>query len=353
MNSNNKNGFSILDLLVKIIFAALLIFIIVWLFQKKMPKINLDPLYSNIYRENVKYMQDAGENYFTDDKMPTEVGETRKLTLEEMEKMNLVIPFVDKDGKSCDVKNSYVTITKLDEGYELKTVLVCGKESNYVIKALGCHTYCPNNNCEKQCHVEKITENQFKKIVTGKKTVYSCPSGYKLNGKNCIKTKLVKSISAIVKTTEKTTVTKPAKADVISGTKTLVKTNVNDKKVLLATNVSTRKELLTTNKKYVEAVTTTEQKPYNCPTVEKVKVPYSCKKTKTENKCTTKYEKHAYQCGNCKTTLTGSGNVEQCDICYKSVPVQTCKEVRKTYADLASQRFSRLSRPSMVENPFS
>ena len=29
------------------------------------------------------------------------------------------------------------------------------------------------------------------------------------------------------------------------------------------------------------------------------------------------------------------------------------KEVRKTYADLASQRFSRLSRPSMVENPFS
>ena len=133
MYSNNKKGFSILDLLVKIIFAALFIFILIWLFQKKVPNLNMKSIYSNVFRENIKYMQEAGESYFTDDKMPQEVGQSVKLSLDEMEKMNLVIPFVDKDGNSCDVNNSYVTVTKLESGYELKTNLVCGKESNYVV----------------------------------------------------------------------------------------------------------------------------------------------------------------------------------------------------------------------------
>ena len=120
MYSNDKKGFSILDLLVKIIFFAILIFIIVWLFQKKIPNINMDPFYSNVFRENIKYMQEAGESYFTDDKMPKEAGESVKLTLEEMEKMNIILPFVDKDGKACDKTASYVSITKLegDAGYE-------------------------------------------------------------------------------------------------------------------------------------------------------------------------------------------------------------------------------------------
>ena len=34
-SNDNKNGFSILDLIVKIIFAGLFIFILVWLFNKK------------------------------------------------------------------------------------------------------------------------------------------------------------------------------------------------------------------------------------------------------------------------------------------------------------------------------
>ena len=36
-SNERKNGFSILDLLVKIIFAGVFIFILIWLFNKKMP----------------------------------------------------------------------------------------------------------------------------------------------------------------------------------------------------------------------------------------------------------------------------------------------------------------------------
>ena len=122
MYSNSKKGFSILDLLVKIIFAGLFIFILIWLFNKKIPNINMKPFYSNVFRENIKYMQDAGEAYFTDEKMPTEVGDSVSVSLAEMEQRNLVLPFVDQDGKLCDKNNSYVSITKMDEGYELKLV---------------------------------------------------------------------------------------------------------------------------------------------------------------------------------------------------------------------------------------
>ena len=120
-SNERKSGFSVLDLLVKIIFAVLFIFLLIWLFNKKMP--NMKAVYSNQFRENIKYMQEAGEAYFTDDKMPTKAGESYKLTLEEMEKMNLLIPFVDKDGKACNTKKSYVSVTKLEniQGYELKT----------------------------------------------------------------------------------------------------------------------------------------------------------------------------------------------------------------------------------------
>ena len=350
MYSNNKKGFSILDLLVKIIFAALFIFIIIWLFQKKIPNINMNAFYSNVFRENMKYMQDAGENYFTNDKLPTEIGESVKLSLEEMEQMNLIIPFVDKDGKSCDIKNSYATVTKLESGYELKTNLVCGKESKQLIKILGCHNYCPTNNCEKSCHVEKIVENQFKKTVEGTKTVYSCNKGYKLSGKYCIQTKLVKSKDAVVKTSETVTETKPAKATSISGKKTPLDTVVTTKTVKLATNVNTSKQLLKTNKTLVPATTKTVKQSYSCPTTEKVKVAYECKKTKKEKQCTTTYQKQSYKCGNCKTTLTNRGNIETCDICYKSVPVQTCKEVKKTYTDTCYREETRTVNKTCEKN---
>ena len=49
MYSNDKKGFSILDIIVKMILFGLFIFILVWLFNKKVP--NMAPFYSNVFRE--------------------------------------------------------------------------------------------------------------------------------------------------------------------------------------------------------------------------------------------------------------------------------------------------------------
>ena len=125
-SNDRKTGFSVLDLLVKIIFAALFVFLLIWLFKKNVP--NMAPFYSNVFRENIKYMQEAGESYFTDDRMPKEVGQSTQISLADMYDKKLILPFVDKDGKACDTKKSYVTVRKDEKEYILSCKMV-GKDS--------------------------------------------------------------------------------------------------------------------------------------------------------------------------------------------------------------------------------
>ena len=336
MYSNDKKGFSILDLLVKIIFAGVFIFILIWLFQKKVP--NMTPFYSNVFRENIKYMQDAGENYFTDDKMPTTVGETYKLTLEEMEKLNLIIPFVDKDGKACNKTESYVSVTKLEgsAGYELKTNLVCDKEANFVNKILGCHNYC-ENNCGKTCSVEKITEYEFKKLISGSTTKYSCDKGYTLKGKYCIKKTLKDSYSAAYTTTETKTTTKPAK--MVQGDAKLkqLPTTVKDKTTQLKTVETTK----TTELQRVSSTTSTELTVIVGTTTQT----YSCQKEKTERQCKTETQKVPRQC-NCKIVTINGVPSQTCDVCYDYVQVETCKDVTVTYTGTCTKQVKTYTCPS-------
>ena len=88
-SNDRKTGFSVLDLLVKIIFAALFVFLLIWLFKKNVP--NMTAFYSNVFRENIKYMQEAGESYFTDERMPKEVGQTEKISLSDMYDKKLIL----------------------------------------------------------------------------------------------------------------------------------------------------------------------------------------------------------------------------------------------------------------------
>ena len=343
MYSNQKKGFSILDLLIKIIFAAIFIFILIWLFQKKIPNVNMEPFYSNVFRENISYMQEAGENYFTDDKMPTVVGESVKLTLDEMEKNNLVLPFVDKDGKACDKNESYVSITKLPNGlgYELKTYLVCPKESNFIIKTLGCHNYCPTGNCNKTCTISKVTEYQYKQPVKGTTTKYSCEKGYTLKGKYCYKNVLKDSKSAAYTDTESKTYEKDAV--IVRGDATLKKLDTTVGKKQLTTSVG-KAQLTTTISKDPLGTVVTKKTLTTIKTEETQN--YSCEKKKTENQCTTTYRRQAYSC-NCKTTTAADfTQVTTCNTCYKSVPVQSCKDVEVVYTSTCTKKVTKYSCPS-------
>ena len=316
-SNDRKTGFSVLDLLVKIIFAALFVFLLIWLFKKNVP--NMTAFYSNVFRENIKYMQEAGESYFTDEKMPKEVGQTEKITLSDMYDKKLILPFVDEDGNSCNQYDSYVSITKQEGYYELKTNLVCNKESDYTIKVLGCYTYCEDNNCSKTCRKEQIVEYQFKKLTTKTNTTYSCPSGYKRNGKYCYRTVLVDTESAErIKTTTKTE-TINAKITIISGSKTKIPTIVTEEPSI-------------TENVYVEPVvkTTDSKKEIVYVSPNKKWIPAQ---TKTEQSCKTTYEKQTYSC-NCTTYRDSDGRSHTtCNTCTETIPVETCEDKTVTVSE--------------------
>lgn len=175
-SSERNSGFNLKDILVKILFLVIFVLLVIWLFPK-VP--NMKAFYSNVFRENIKYMQDAAESYYTTDRLPVNVGDSVEMTLQEMIDKNLILPFVDKDGNSCDTKASYVSVTKNKEDYTMLVNLVCPTEKNTLKKVLGCHDYCEN------CDSKKVTEYEFAKDIITQKTSYSCPNGGKLENGMC------------------------------------------------------------------------------------------------------------------------------------------------------------------------
>ena len=99
----------LLRLILIIIFVLLLIWLVPW------PNMNsyidaLNPLKSQIFNANIQEMKEAAILYYTAERLPENVGDKKTLTLQQMLDLKLLVPFVDKDGNSCDVTASYVTI---------------------------------------------------------------------------------------------------------------------------------------------------------------------------------------------------------------------------------------------------
>jgi hypothetical protein len=188
-DNERSNGLNIRSLIGKIIFIIIFVLLMIWL----LPKVpNMTPFYSNVFRENISYMQEAAESHFTNERLPQNLNEEVKLTLQEMINQNLIIPFVDKNGNSCDESRSYVSVTKNSNDYTLKINLICDDEEKYIVETLGCYDKC-GDSCTKE---ETALEYQFKKSSKKTTTSCSCPSGYVDKDGSCYKSIISSKIDA-------------------------------------------------------------------------------------------------------------------------------------------------------------
>ena len=270
MYEERKESFSVRSLILQILFVVLTVFLLLWLFPTKNYVKDyandaftekLQPLYNQIYNQNITTMKEAAINYFTTDRLPSKVGESVTITLKEMQDKKLVLDLIDSNNKKCDVEKSSVKVEKLDNEYLMTVKLECSDASNYIEVHLGCYDYCKASGvCEKketpvikptnptkpvisekkyQYEYEKITDGKWgdfgewsqwskdtitkteyrnveTKEVTKKtgtlvdvidakkdvKTTYTCPKGYTPNGTKCSKkTTDTKNATASTKTT--------------------------------------------------------------------------------------------------------------------------------------------------------
>ncbi len=219
----NKKGFSLIKMILVCLLIAFCIFLVMLLIARAKKTGCNDTNNSNsVFNNNMMYLQQVGTDFFTDDRLPSQLGETIKISLAELYEKKYALDITDKDGKSCSKEDSYVSVTKTERGYEMKTFLVCGTDSDYSIKDI---VPCV---CESACTCKPIVEYEFMKKVTKEVTTYSCPKGYKLNGKKCTITKLTDSIKPTIVSETKTD-TKDAHKVVVAGTKRKVNTVITTK----------------------------------------------------------------------------------------------------------------------------
>lgn len=158
MYEERKEKFSFKSFFLTLLLVILFIFLMLWIFptrwdvkklQSDYDLERLSVLYDEIFANNVSRMKDAAIGYFTNERMPQKVGDSKKLTLQEMYDLHLVLQLKDKDGNPCDTEKSYVEMTKYSEEYRLKVNLSCGEYEDYIIVYLGCYDYC-DGICEKR-----------------------------------------------------------------------------------------------------------------------------------------------------------------------------------------------------------
>ncbi len=301
MYSSEKNpGINWKDLIIKVIFFAIFILLLMWLFPK-VP--NMTAFYSNVFRENISYMQDAAKSYYTNERLPKNIGDKAEMTLQDMINKNLIIPFVDKDGNPCDTNESYVQVTKeSEEEYSLKVNLVCDTESSYIIETLGCYDYCEGNKCETELkdeneEIAKQLQYEFRQAYTVNETSTKCDSSLYstlINGMCYATTKAETSYETIDKLLE------------------TLKKDYNKEVSYDCSEIDT--ETICTTKYRTE---------YKTETFERIEY-------KTEQECTTKYEKESYAC-ECTTKFVNGKYTTSCNTCYKTVPKKTCSNVSVPY----------------------
>jgi hypothetical protein len=128
MYEERREKFSFRSFFLTILLVLLFVFLMLWLFPTKWDLNNLQStydlerlsvLYDEIFANNVARMKDAAIGYFTNERMPQKVGESKKLTLQQMYDLHLVLKMKDKDGNACHVTKSYVEMTKYEDEYRV------------------------------------------------------------------------------------------------------------------------------------------------------------------------------------------------------------------------------------------
>ena len=267
MEDTNNFGMTIKGLLLRIILIVGFVFLLIWLF----PMPDLTPLNNQIFADNIDRMKDVARTYYTVERLPQSINESKSLTLREMIDQNMILPLMDSNGKYCNEDKSYIQITKYENEYVIKAYLSCSDKTDYVIEHFGCYDIC-SDKCKPSSTVvtskktyttkKQNTTTTKKKVTTTKNNgiyeykfskdncsqkldKYTCPSGYTLTGTKCIKN----NASVVTHNAEpkNTTVTSTDKKNSVAYLKTTT-SNVSAVKTVKNTTLSATKTATTTKK---------------------------------------------------------------------------------------------------------
>lgn len=287
-----NRGLTIKDLLIRLILIVIFIFLLIWLF----PMPDLKPLNNQIFADNLDRMKDVAKSYYTVERLPKDINESKKMTLKYMIDNKLILPLMDSNGNYCSEDDSYIQITKLEDEYVIKVYLSCSDKQDYIITHFGCYDICSDtckmletttqttkiNKTKVKNTSKKLTTTTTNKVTTKKNSKiyeyeyvkrvctenfdkYSCPSGYYLVEDTCIKngSKTLQKDATKKVTKVTNTDTKEAKAIVNNSTSFVNATCKNETKTSTINATKTTSTVNATLENKVQVVTASKVNSYD------------------------------------------------------------------------------------------
>ena len=212
-NQGKPLSYYIKRFLLAFLFIVIFIFLLLWLLPNKA---SINPISDQIFQNNLTNMKDVTTSYYTKDRLPQNEGESKKLTLQEMMDMKLLLNVTDKNGKACNARESYTEIIKLENEYKLKVNLKCGDTEDYIVTYLGCYKYCDDDSvCEKKAESDDDDDSHSAKpnrdVANNNSNNYSNRSNYSGNNNGYSKSSNYSYNNRVKKSTKKKVVNKTVK----------------------------------------------------------------------------------------------------------------------------------------------
>ena len=188
----DERRINIVKVLLKLIVVVLVILFSAWIVTKICSNnnpINSDKLVDQVFQDNLNRMKEVGISYFTLERMPKNVGDKEKITLQDMYDKNLILEVRDEENNLCSDTDSYIEVEKYNDEYQMKVNLSCSNRKDYIIVVMGCYNYCKNEICEKQeqdvitdsnngSQQNMVIEYEYYKATNGKWTDWSAWSAW-------------------------------------------------------------------------------------------------------------------------------------------------------------------------------
>ena len=188
----DERRINVVKVLLKLIVVVLVILFSAWIVTKLCSNnnpINSDKLVDQVFQDNLNRMKEVGISYFTLERMPKNVGDKEKITLQDMYDKKLILEVRDEENNLCSDTDSYIEVEKYNDEYQMKVNLSCSNRKDYIIVVMGCYNYCKNEICEKQeqdvitdsnngSQQNMVIEYEYYKATNGKWTDWSAWSAW-------------------------------------------------------------------------------------------------------------------------------------------------------------------------------
>ncbi len=160
---------------VKLFLVVIIIFLLLLLTLKVISLIRFNSNPEKYYVKELTKLDETAVNYFNKNNIPTELGESKVIYLNQFEENEIKYELVPMKGDTCDLENSYIRATRLETEYQVKSYIKCEKfedtKNTYVsLEEKKEETTKETSKPKEETTTKKAEETTTKEVTTKNKT---------------------------------------------------------------------------------------------------------------------------------------------------------------------------------------